>query len=312
MRPFFSVIIPVYNKERHILETLESVQNQTFKDFEIIVVNDGSTDDSESEILKFNPQQLHYYKTENKGASHARNFGVNKAKGIYMAFLDADDLWLPFHLEALHHLITAHPKCGLYCMAYTAFKKGIEIKSRYYGIPKTPWQGVLSDFFECSMHNCIATTPAVAMPKEIFEELGGFNTAYQSGQDIDLWIRIALKQPVAFNNKVSVHVNLDADHRLSQIKLTQKTFATFEDYKTEEQQHPSLKKYLDLNRFVLAIKYKLEGDANHFKQYKNRIDKTNLSLGKRLALSAPKWLLKGILNFKITLTDFGFPIKLFK
>src|SRR5690606_11844396 len=106
---FFSIIIPLYNKEKYILATLESVFQQTFEDYEIIVINDGSTDSSEQKVLQLNHQKISYYKTENKGVSAARNFGINQAKGRFITFLDADDYWLPHFLSEIYKYILLLP-----------------------------------------------------------------------------------------------------------------------------------------------------------------------------------------------------------
>ena len=95
----FSIIIPVYNKGNHIQNTINSVLNQTNQDFEIIVVNDGSTDHSLDVIKSINDKRIKLFTLENKGVSHARNFGLTKASSEFIAFLDADDYWLPNHLE---------------------------------------------------------------------------------------------------------------------------------------------------------------------------------------------------------------------
>ena len=108
--PLFSIVIPVYNKHKHIAATLRSVFAQTFADFEVIVINDGSTDDSESEVLQFDDSRLVYVKTENRGVSQARNLGIEKATGDYIAFLDADDAWHPRKLEIQVTWMEAHPE----------------------------------------------------------------------------------------------------------------------------------------------------------------------------------------------------------
>src|SRR5699024_4728750 len=106
----FSVVITVYNKGKQIKNTLKSVLNQTYQDFEIIIINDGSTDDSEKEILKFEDSRIRYYFQENKGAAGARNAGIKKAKNDFIAFLDADDYWFPFYLEEQKKSIEKFPK----------------------------------------------------------------------------------------------------------------------------------------------------------------------------------------------------------
>ncbi|MCB0445703.1 MAG: glycosyltransferase family 2 protein, partial [Gelidibacter sp.] len=118
--PFFSVIIPLYNKEKHIKTTLDSVLAQTFNDFEVIIVNDGSTDKSLKIAETFDDKRIHIHTTENKGVSYARNYGVSKSNSNLIAFLDADDYWFPHHLKDLKHLIKKFPNCGLYCKAYDA------------------------------------------------------------------------------------------------------------------------------------------------------------------------------------------------
>jgi len=107
--PFFSVVIPAYNVEDYIMKTLVSVFNQTFKDFEVIVVNDGSQDQT-LEILKFTTDpRLRIINQDNGGECRARNRGMAEASGRYLAFLDADDIWLPYHLQIAHNFFTQHP-----------------------------------------------------------------------------------------------------------------------------------------------------------------------------------------------------------
>src|SRR5690606_21977683 len=95
----FSVVISVFNKEKYIAETLKSVLNQTFTDFEIIILNDGSMDNSQAEILKFDDPRIKYFSQRNQGAAAARNEAIQKAENDYIALLDADDYWYPFYLE---------------------------------------------------------------------------------------------------------------------------------------------------------------------------------------------------------------------
>uniref|UniRef100_A0A4W5LYG6 Glycosyltransferase 2-like domain-containing protein n=1 Tax=Hucho hucho TaxID=62062 RepID=A0A4W5LYG6_9TELE len=98
---FFSVIIPLYNKECFIENTLKSVLSQTFTAFEVIIINDGSTDKSEEKALQFKDSRIRYYSKENGGVSTARNFGIDKAKSVYITFIDADDYWYPTFLESI-------------------------------------------------------------------------------------------------------------------------------------------------------------------------------------------------------------------
>ena len=101
----FSIIIPLYNKEKDIKKTLKSVLNQSFEDFEIIIINDGSTDNSEEIVKSIIDKRIFLYTKNNEGVSIARNYGVEKATSGFIAFLDADDYWHPNHLENLHTLL---------------------------------------------------------------------------------------------------------------------------------------------------------------------------------------------------------------
>ena len=100
-----SVVIPLYNKEKQIAKTLQTVLNQTYQNFEIVIVNDGSTDGSVEEVLRISDSRIRLVNQENGGVSAARNRGIDEAKGEYIAFLDADDLWDIDHLEVLYQLL---------------------------------------------------------------------------------------------------------------------------------------------------------------------------------------------------------------
>ncbi|MDT0559239.1 glycosyltransferase family 2 protein [Ichthyenterobacterium sp. W332] len=313
MTPYFSVIIPLYNKENYISETLNSVLSQTFSNFEIIIINDGSTDLSASIVSDFNDSRILLYTIENSGVSMARNYGVTKANSNLIAFLDADDLWLPHHLEDLKLLYEEFPKCGLYAKAYVSRQNENDIKSHYNGITNnTHWKGVLTDYFNSSMHNSIAHTSSVVIPKYIFLKANGFNEYYTSGEDIDLWIRLALKHPVAFNNTISSIYTINNDDSITSSKLTERSFMDLDAYLVEEKSNESLKRYLDLNRLSLAFQSKIEGNIEASKQYLNAMSKSNISLFQRVLLKLPNSLLKVILNSRNYLRKHHIDLRLFR
>ena len=115
---FFSVIIPLYNKEYYIENTIKSVLNQSFNDFEVVIVDDGSTDDSLKLASQFQDSRITIIKQKNQGASVARNKAIETAKGQYIAPLDADDIWHKNHLLELKSLINSFPNAGLFCNNY--------------------------------------------------------------------------------------------------------------------------------------------------------------------------------------------------
>lgn len=308
-----SIIIPLYNKDKYVKETLKSVLAQTFQDFEIIVVNDGSTDHSERAVKSVKDERIKIFNIDNHGVSNARNFGVSKASTELIALLDADDVWIPNHLENLVNLHRKFSKCGMYATAYNIQHNNKTVLSEYYKVPKQPhWKGVLSDFFECSSMNCIASSSSVMIPKNIYESLGGFNTAYNSGEDTDFWIRIALKHSVAFINENSVVINMDADNQATKSNINFRKLLDFDTFKEEEETNPGLKKYLDLNRFSIAIQYKLAGNNLKAKEFSKRINSKHLNFKQQLLLLMDAQSLRKMVQLKNLLQKTGLGLSAFR
>lgn len=312
MTPYFSVIIPLFNKEYHIKATLQSILGQTFEDFEIIIVNDGSTDNSLAKASEIQDDRIKIYSIENQGVSNARNYGVLMANSSLVVLLDADDRWKSRHLANIKSLYVAFPNCGMYATAYESHFGEKVISSKYYKISKkTNWSGRVSDFFESSSINCIASSSSVMIPKKIYTELEGFNTLYNSGEDIDFWIRIALCYPVAFTNDVSVIINMTAENHASQNSLQLKNHLDFDSFEQQDD-HPSLKKYLDLNRFSLAIQYKLEGYHDEAKELIEKVDLHHLNYKQRVLLKMTTSSLKTMLRLKTKLRKNGIGLSAFR
>jgi len=298
--PKFSVIIPLYNKEKYISETLQSVFNQQYSDFEIIVVNDGSTDNGLKEVFKIQHDKLIVFDNKNRGVSEARNFGMLQAKGDYFAFLDADDIWKNNHLLNLNQLINSFPNCGLYCCNYNFdFGNNTIVSTIFPTLPKEKnWKGIVPDFFLSSLRYRIALTSAIAIPKNTLNTIGLFDPAFSSGQDTDYWSRIALKYSVAFTKEISVTYNSTADNRISNTSPIQRNFMTFEKFLEDEKTNTSLKIFNDMYRAELAIKHKIFGDRITFDHYKSGIDYKNINWKKTLLLKLPISILKRLWLFK--------------
>jgi len=295
--PFFSVIIPLYNKEQYILECLESALHQSFKDFEIIIVNDGSTDYSVEKVEKLKSEKITIHHQDNKGVSETRNNGAKLSSGEYLAFLDADDIWKPDHLQCLYESIQTFPNSGLYANNYY-------IKhSKSYSTPATlnvnfdaltPIQ--LENFFLASLKDTIVWTSATVIEKTKFMSYGMFNTAYPTGEDLDLWIRIALKEPIIFHPKHTMTYNKSIHGSLGKLEYNTQRLKFLSAFKHQEETNSSLKAYLDLKRYGLAIRTKINGELKIFNETKKLIDNKNLNVRQRLFLSTPSWVLK-ILTF---------------
>ena len=183
-----STIIPTYNCESYIKETLESVLSQTYKDIELIVVDDGSTDRTREIIESFKPRLKYILQDKNTGPSAARNKGIEQAKGKYIAFLDHDDVWMPNKIEEQIKLLESNKKdvALVYSDGYNVTPSGSQV-SALFDITK-PHRGFV---FEELLSDNFIPTSSVVVKKEILREVGRFNERFLISQDFDLYLRIA-------------------------------------------------------------------------------------------------------------------------
>lgn len=286
VKPFFSIVIPLYNKEKDVAKTIQSVLDQEFHDFEVIIVNDGSTDNGPNLVKGIKDSRLELYSIKNRGVSYARNFGVEKSKADYIAFLDADDYWYPHHLKNFYNLILKYPLVKWFASAYEIqYNKqtviAIDAPQMAHG---DNWVGEVNDFFSDSMRDCLAWTSAVGMCKDFFIELNGFNRSFETGQDVDLWIRAALKSNIIFSTNISAKYNHLGSNRITHIPTLGKVHMDLNKYKEIEQNNASLKKYIDLIRYAFSIKFKLAGEHEKSEYYKTEINLSNLTSKQRFLL----------------------------
>lgn len=192
-KSFVSVIVPTYNRADLISKTIESILNQTYKNFELIIVDDGSTDNTEEVIRKFKDSRIKYTKTDHSGGIPARprNIGIKKAKGEYIAFLDSDDMWLPEKLEKQIKVFQASNEIA---MLYTRFRtiEGEIISNRIF--PENGMYKSENIFKSIYLRNLIACS-SVMVKRNVLDQVGLFNTDPNliAIEDADLWLRIALK-----------------------------------------------------------------------------------------------------------------------
>lgn len=191
-----SIIIPLYNKEKYIINTINNVLNQTFQSFEIVVVDDGSTDDGVSKIKQIGDPRVRLISKINGGVSSARNRGVEEAKFDYIAFLDADDEWEINHLENILALIEKYKNVAD-VFSSNFYAKYSDNKKKINRIDiKT---GIIENYFQTVLEKPIIHSSSVVITKTAFYEAGQFNTILSRGEDIDLWIRLAKKYIVAYS-----------------------------------------------------------------------------------------------------------------
>lgn len=210
--PQFSIIMPLYNKAPYVERSIMSVLQQSFRDWELIIVDDGSTDGGDEIVSSlFKDGRITFIKQTNSGVSTARNNGVARSIAPMICFLDADDWWEPSFLEELNGIIGRYPQAGIYGTGYWIVKNG---KKRLAPI------GLDEGFIEGEINYCQVYaktlcmplwTGAVCMPRTFFDKTQGFNPNLKLGEDFDLWIRIVLKYPVVFLNKPLSNYNQDVN-----------------------------------------------------------------------------------------------------
>jgi glycosyltransferase involved in cell wall biosynthesis len=290
--PFFSVVIPLFNKDQLIQDTIKSVLNQSFNDFEIIIVDDGSTDNSFNIVSRFIDPRIKIIKQTNKGVGESRNVGIYESKGKYIALLDADDYWYKDHLLELKKLIDLFPEAGLYCNNYEVLYSKSNCKKARFNFPYDKECIIVKDYFKASIINSVAWTSSVGFSKSKFNTIGGFNTSLKTAQDLDLWIRFALNHTVSFNPKITMTYKLYVENSLSKNEYNLIRYNFINSYRKVEKYNPSLKLYLDINRFAVALRSKIYGEIEIYQKLKNEIDFKNLNLKQKLLIKSPLFLLQ--------------------
>jgi glycosyltransferase involved in cell wall biosynthesis len=304
--PFFSIVTPLYNKQNLIGPTIEGALAQTFTDFELIIINDGSTDDSEEAVKSFTDSRIVYRKTENRKVSAARNTGIEMAKGEIIAFLDADDHWKPNHLQKLFDLYNNFPEAGLLASRYIIkIGNGKIVTPLFLNVPDDH-RGIVPDPFEASLAYRLALTSAVAVPKHVFDITGMFNVNVTHPEDTELWIKIALKFPVAVTDTVTMQYNFDLPNSWSRKKMQGRKIMDFNQFLKEEAVNKSLKAYIDLYRVEYALKFRVEGDLYNSKLLLNATAPQNIPPKSKLLLKLPPFLLRAMLKIKHWLHKKGF------
>lgn len=292
----FSVIIPLYNKAPYVRRALDSVIGQAYKDYDVVVVDDGSSDDSlrvAEEALKGSGLDYQLIHQTNAGVSSARNKGVFSSHGDYLCFLDADDWWAPTFLERMDWLIKEYPEARIYGTNYYYVKNG-----RQSVCVTTAETGYIN---YCSVYaeklQMPLWTGATCMPRDIFAEMEGFNPRLKLGEDFCLWIKVALKYKVAFLNEALSYYYQDSDAawRLVGKLHAPKTHMLWnlQDMESAETSNPDYKKLIDSLRVYSLFPYYLSNQyRNAAKEELAKVDWRKQPLKTRRLYRLPIPLLK--------------------
>lgn len=251
----FSVVIPLYNKELSIANTIQSVLDQTYQDFEIVVVNDGSTDRSAEIVEQINDPRIRLVHQKNQGVSAARNTGIKEAKREWIAFLDGDDLWTENHLEEASKMIGKYPNQYLYATSYK-YSTGRVIVNE-----EAPSYIYMVDNFFLDFINTkqIIWTGTIIAYREAFNRAGFFDPELALGEDLDMWVRIAKVKPTLIRSKkITAIYRTEAENRSDKRKYNMsKSFLKQIDFKSmESKEEIQFYKFWIIHRIKIFIVHK--------------------------------------------------------
>lgn len=205
-----SVIIPLYNKADSISQALDSVLAQTYPNFEVVVVDDGSTDGGAAVVEQFDDPRIRLIRQENGGVSAARNRGIAEARGEHVAFLDADDEWMPEFLEEIAALIAEFPECRARATNYVFNSNGVKSPTILRKMLFTEGRGVLTNYFEvASCSHPPVCSICVCIDRDLLQEIGGFPVGINSGEDLLTWARVAVRTQWAYSMKPLAQFNVE-------------------------------------------------------------------------------------------------------
>ena len=299
--PKISVVIPIYNKAPYLKNTIKSVLNQSFKDFELILVNDGSTDQSKAIIQSFTDKRIIYLEQENQGVAIARNKGATIAKSALIAFLDADDLWYSHHLSTLWQLQQNYPNAAFFATAY-------EIKYKHYlktfALNIAEKDVLIDKFYRFDYGQGLFFVSNFAIRKNIFLQEGGLKPKIHA-EDTEFFLRLGLKYPMAYSKNVTMqHLNAAQNSLFAKYKLDEK-IRLLNFFKEDDQQDKDLKRYLDIHRFTWAMEYKIVKNKVKAQELIAEITTGNLNWKQKLLLKTPGYVLRFLKNLQQITKNYG-------
>lgn len=303
----FSVIIPAYNAENFIQRSVRSVLRQTFSDFEIIVVNDGSNDTTYQKVSSISDERLIVIDKKNEGVSVARNEGIQRAQGEYICFLDADDEFYPNHLSALAEAIEKYKDRAFFS---TRFCVSMMDDNEKIDMPAVTGKIVYYDniieelfrFFELIWTGC------VCIRKEMFDKYGMFEPGIRLGEDTDMWERVYVHTGLVAIDTVTVKRNRDYSEatkrytRSFEVDPLNRMPMFLNDETIADSVKESLKTEHELQRLSVVRSYLFSGDKKKAKEQmkllsRERIPRKRLFIT-QLCFVIPSFVIRGIIRFK--------------
>ena len=303
----FSVVIPVYNKEKYVAQTLKSVVGQTYQNFEIIVVNDCSTDNSLGVVKAIDDSRIKTIEhSENKGLSASRNTGIKAAAHSFIAFLDADDHWDSSFLKTISKLIKKYPKESVFATHYRENYRGKIILPKSKLPTRTKGKSlVINDFFKVNLGRLILTQSCIVVHKTVFEQIGYYDENVTFAEDIDFFVRCFHTYDLAYFNNVCHTQNVALIGSLTETSTKNKTYPALEKYQIEDD---SQLKFVHFYLYCFCQKIKSEKRFEDMKTVRKEINPRFLNFTQRLLLLSPLFIYRPILIFKRFAKSLGFEL----
>ncbi|MEA3298604.1 MAG: glycosyltransferase [Pseudomonadota bacterium] len=255
VHPIISIVMPLYNKAEQVLEAIASIQAQTIDDWELVVVDDGSTDSGPDQVAALPDLRIRLHRQANAGVAAARNAGVALARADLVAFLDADDLWDQRFLETILALKRDYPQARWYATSYRILdSQGVIRQAVLRGLPPDYGRGLMTRYFTvATASNPPVCSSAMGVDKGAIEGIGGFPAGIASGEDLLTWARLAVRYPLAYD------VNPLAVFRISGIERlpadTDEVGEALADMARQQMHIKGLRQYLGLWHRMRAVMF---------------------------------------------------------
>lgn len=259
-----SVVVPLFNKEKYVEKAIASILASGDLIHEVIVVDDGSTDDGPNIVSAMTDPRIRLIRQQNQGVSAARNKGIREASGDFIAFLDADDYWLPEYIPQIAALIETYPGCGMFGTRYFTFtEEGRKQIQKIHVVHDGDAPQLVTRFFEAWSRNNFFCTCSVVIPRKVFFEHNIFFPENENlGEDQDVWFRIAERFPVAYSARPLVAYRIGTFPSLSKTRMEnnippfiQRLKARYDAKQIPPQHRKGVSRLLGLHQLLLAMRF---------------------------------------------------------
>ncbi|MEN8992301.1 glycosyltransferase family 2 protein [Avibacterium paragallinarum] len=301
---FLSIVIPLYNKQYSIRRAVESVLNQSYQNFEIIVVNDGSTDESLLQVSEIKDTRVKVISIENSGVAFARNLGIEKSRSKYVCLLDGDDEYYPEFLAEINKMISINSSCSLYSCRYEVIDSNGHLKVGNLSLGNE-YFGIVNEFYKSySLSRSLVCSSSVCINKDLFNRVGGFPVGKKTGEDIYVWLNLNLLGPTFFSSKILSLIHQDAENRTNTRVDREIPYHLEYFLFNRSSNHQEIIDYCEKSAFIQSVDALRVGNLKIYRKYLNYFKINNLNYFFTLVLfrCIPSMFLENLKNLRNFLT----------